>query len=383
MADGRIVAVGRSLAAPAGTREVDARGRWVTPGLIDVHSHMGGAPSGGSTSQAETNEMTGPLTGQLWIEHSVWPQDPSFQAALEGGVTTVQILPGSANLVGGRAVVLRNVPGISYRDMKFPGAVAGVKMACGENPKRVYGGRNQSPATRMGSIAVLRRAFMDAQEYSLQDDPKRDPHMETLVAILDGRLPVHMHCYRADDMLAMLDVADEFGFRITAFHHAVEAYKIAGVLAGRGVCAAMWHDWWGFKMEAYDGIQENLAMVDYPSGGCSIVHSDSPMLVQRLNQEAAKGMARGWSMGMDIPPERAIGWVTSNAARALGLRERVGTLAPGFIADVVIWNGSPFSAYALTEQVYMDGVLVFDRRRRPERPRSDFMLGQSLPEASP
>lgn len=383
MADGRIVAVGRGLAAPAGAHEIDARGRWITPGLIDVHSHMGGAPTGGSSTQVELNEMTSPVTAQLWAEHSVWPQDPSFQAALEGGVTTVQILPGSANLVGGRAVVVRNVPGASYRDMKFPGAVAGVKMACGENPKSVYGKRNQSPATRMGIVAVLRKTFADAREYRRQDNPKPDPQMETLAGILEGKVPVHMHCYRADDMITMLDIAEEFGFRITAFHHAVEAYKIAGLLAEKGVCAAMWHDWWGFKMEAYDGIQENLAMVDYPPGGCTIVHSDSALLVQQLNQEAAKGMVRGQRAGMEIPPERAIRWVTSNAARALGLDDRIGTLAPGLMADVVIWNGTPFSAYALADQVFMDGALVFDREHPPARPRSDFMLGQSLSEAAP
>lgn len=236
-----------------------------------------GAPSGGSISQVETNEMTGPVTGQLWIEHSVWPQDPSFQAALEGGVTTVRILSGSANLVGGRAVVLRNVPGISYRDMKFPGAVAGVKMACGENPKRVYGGRNQSPGDTDGQHRGAAQGIHGRARVSPPGRPQaRSAHGKPSSASWKARLPVHMYCYRADDMLAMLDVADEFGFRITAFHHAVEAYKIAGVLAGRGVCAAMWHDWWGFKMEAYDGIQENLAMVDYPSGGCPIVHSDSP-----------------------------------------------------------------------------------------------------------
>ena len=230
----------------------------------------------------------------------MWPQDPGFETALEGGVTTLQILPGSANLIGGRSVVVKNVAAVTYQAMKFPGAAYGVKMACGENPKRVYGGKNQAPSTRMGNVAGYRQAFADAQDYQQQWDkyrhdlaeynkkkadqsgkkakdkdggtdkdqaptpPKRDLKLETLAEVLQGNIRVHIHCYRSDEMATMLDVADEFGFKIAAFHHAVEAYKLADRLAERGVCAAMWADWWGFKMEAFDGIQENLPMVDYP-----------------------------------------------------------------------------------------------------------------------
>jgi len=389
LVEGRVAAVGHDLTAPPGARVIDAQGRWVTPGLIDIHSHVGVAPTPGVEGNDDGNEMTNPATPNVWIEHSIWPQDPAFETALEGGVTTLQILPGSANLIGGRSVVLKNVPAITYQAMKFPGAPYGLKMACGENPKRNYGEQHQSPATRMGSLAGFRQAFIEAQDYRRQldkaaKDPKsgpvkRDLKLETLAGVLKGDIRVHVHCYRADDMATMLDLADEFGFHIAAFHHGVEAYKIADQLGAKGVCAALWADWWGFKMEAFDGIQENLAFVDHARNGCAIVHSDSAQGIQRLNQEAAKAMARGVSMGFAIPPERAIRWLTSNPARALGLGDRVGSLEVGKMADAVIWSRDPFSVYALADQVFIDGVLLFDRQHPAAQPRSDFKVGQGTP----
>lgn len=416
--NGRIEAVGQGLSAPAGARIVNAQGRWVTPGLIDIHSHLGVYASPAVKGLDDGNEATNPVTANVWAEHSIWPQDPGFETALEGGVTTLQILPGSANLIGGRSAVVKNVPAVTYQAMKFPGAAYGLKMACGENPKRVYGEKNQAPSTRMGNVAGYRQAFADAQDYQQQWDkyqrdladynkkkaeqtkdgkqaksgadksggadkelsaplpPKRDLKLETLAEVLRGNIRVHVHCYRSDEMATMLDIADEFGFKITAFHHAVEAYKIADRLAEKGVCAAMWADWWGFKMEAYDGIQENLPMVDYPQNSCAIVHSDSQDGIQRLNQEAAKAMAHGARAGLTVPPERAIRWLTANPARSLGLEDRIGTLQAGKAADLVIWNGNPFSVYALAEQVFIDGALIFDREHPQAKPRSDFLLGQ-------
>lgn len=407
LVDGRIEAVGQNLSAPAGARIIDARGRWVTPGLIDVHSHLGVYPTPYVRAHSDGNEMTDPVTAHAWAEHAVWPQDPGLQAALEGGVTTLQVLPGSGNLIGGRGVTLKNVPATTYQAMKFPGAPHGLKMACGENPKRVYGSQSRSPMTRMGNVAGYRQAFADAQNYreslkkyerermeyekkkgkstgdeeaKLPTPPKRDLKLETLVAAMAGEIKVHVHCYRADEMATMMDLAQEFGFEIAAFHHAVEFYKLADELAEAGVCGAEWADWWGFKMEAFDGIQENIALTDRPPNGCAIVHSDSAEGIQRLNQEAAKALARGTHAGLEIPPERAIRWITSNAARALGIEQHTGTLEPGKMADVVIWNGTPFSVYALAEQVFIDGALVYDRARPPARPRSDFMLGQPVSE---
>ena len=326
LVDGRIAAVGRNLVAPAGAGVIDAAGRWVTPGIIDAHSHLGVYSVPRVNSANDGNEMSDPVTPNAWAEHGVWPQDPAFGAALEGGVTTLQILPGSANLIGGRGVVLKNVAATTYQAMKFPGAPQGLKMACGENPKRVYGSSQRTPMTRMGNVAGYRQAFADAQDYREQwkkyereraqyagklakggkdaegatppTPPKRDLRLETLVGAMEGEILVQIHCYRSDEMAIMLDMAEEFGFRIASFHHAVEAYKIADLLAARGVCAAEWADWWGAKMEVFDGIQENLALTDHPPGACAIVHSDSEEGIQRLNQEAGKAMARGVRAGL-------------------------------------------------------------------------------------
>ena len=322
--NGRIENVGQNISAPDGARVIEAQGRWVTPGLIDVHSHLGVYPSPSVNAHNDGNEMSDPVTPNVWAEHGVWPQDPGFETALEGGVTTLQILPGSGNLIGGRGVTLKNVAATTYQAMKFPGAPQGLKMACGENPKRAYGTLARAPMTRMGNVAGYRQAFADAQDYREQwrkyerelaehhkkskdeqeskDEgppvpPKRDLRAETLVGAMAGEIQVHIHCYRSDEMAIMLDLADEFGFKVAAFHHAVEAYKIADVLAAHEVCAAEWADWWGFKMEAFDGVPENLPLTDYPPQGCAIVHSDSSEGIQRLNQEAAKAMARGRRAG--------------------------------------------------------------------------------------
>ncbi|PJK06868.1 amidohydrolase [Lysobacteraceae bacterium NML95-0200] len=382
MAEGKIVAVGNGISAPENVIRVDARGKWVTPGIIDVHSHLGVYPSPAASAHSDGNEMTAPVTAQVWAEHSIWPQDPGFATALAGGVTSLQILPGSANLIGGRGVTLKNVYSTSYQGMKFPGAPWGLKMACGENPKRVYGNKG-GPSTRMGNIAGFRAAFIEAAEYlkkqeAGKDSGKRDLKQETLAATLNGDILVHNHCYRADEMAIMLDLAKEFGFRISAFHHGVEAYKLADRLAAEGVCAALWADWWGFKMESFDGIQENLLLVDRAPGGCAIVHSDSGEGIQRLNQEAAKIIANGRRIGIDITPEHAIRWLTSNAAKSMGIDHLTGSLEPGKMADVVLWNGNPFSSYALAEQVYIDGARLYDRADVRLQPQSDFLLGQEL-----
>lgn len=398
LVDGKVAKVGSQLTAPAGSVQIDAAGKWVTPGIIDVHSHLGVYASPGMRAHSDGNEMNNAVTAQVWAEHAVWPQDPGFGAALAGGVTTLQILPGSGNLIGGRGVTLKNVAALDYQSMKFPGAPQGLKMACGENPKRAYGSRNQAPMTRMGNVAGYRAAFQEASEYRNKRDAqakgakgrrgkssdkgsaagKRDLRMDTLAEVLDGDIQVHVHCYRADEMMVMLDLAREFEFDIAAFHHGVEAYKIADTLAQEGVCAAVWADWWGFKMEAYDGIVENAAIVDRPQDSCAIIHSDSAEGIQRLNQEAGKVMGHARAAGMDVPPERAIRWLTSNAAESLGVADRVGTLEPGKMADVVIWDRDPFSVYAQAQQVFIDGALLYDRNDPQRRPVTDFMLGQEV-----
>ena len=386
MQDGKIQAVGKGLAAPQGTLSVDATGKWITPGIIDVHSHLGVYASPGIDATSDGNEATNAVTANVWAEHSVWPQDAGFAKALAGGVTSLQILPGSANLVGGRSVILKNVAATTVQAMKFPDAPYGIKMACGENPKRVYGEKG-GPSTRMGNMAGYREAFIDAQDYRKQWDayeaggrrgeaPTQNLRNETLAGVMRGDITVNIHCYRADEMAQMIDLSREFGFKISSFHHGVEAYKLADVLGRENICGALWADWWGFKLEAYDGIEENIALVDRAPGGCAVVHSDSSEGVQRLNQEAAKVMASAKRVNIDIAPEHAIRWLTSNAAKALRIDDKTGSLQAGKMADVVVWNGTPFTTYAKAEKVYIDGALLYDRSNRALQPRVDFILGQ-------
>jgi len=387
--DGKVVAVGTAIDAPADATVLDATGKWVTPGIIDAHSHLGVYPSPGVAGQADGNEATDPNTAEVQAEHSVWPQDPQFALALAGGVTALQVLPGSANLFGGRGVTLKNVPARDVYSMKFPGAPYGLKMACGENPKRVYGEKGRSPGTRMGNVAGYRAAWIraarylrDWEEYQRKSEagaadlraPDRDLELDTLAGVLAGDILVQNHCYRADEMVTMIEVAREFDYRISAFHHAVEAYKIADVLAANGICADVWADWWGFKMEAFDGIRENAALLE-AAGACAVIHSDSAHGIQRLNQEAAKAMAAGNRIGLGLREEDAIRWLTSNPAKSLGIDALTGTLEPGKMADVVVWSGNPFSVYSHAEKVYIDGALAFDRNEATHPPSSDFALG--------
>jgi imidazolonepropionase-like amidohydrolase len=389
--DGKIAAVGVGL-PDDGLEVVDAAGKWLTPGIIDVHSHLGAYPSPGVASTSDGNEMTSPNTAQVWVEHSVWPQDPQFPLALAGGVTSLQILPGSANLFGGRGVTLKNVPSRTVQGMKFPGAKPALKMACGENPKRVYGSKGQSPATRMGNIAGFRAAWAKArhtldernrQAAAADDDaepakpPEPDLAQDTLIGVLEGDILIHNHCYRADEMAWMIDVGKEYGFQITAFHHAVEAYKIADLLAAEGICSAMWADWWGFKLEAFDGISENVALVDQ-AGACAIVHSDSAVGIQRLNQEAAKALAAAQRQGMPLDEADAMTWITLNPAKALAIDDQTGSIEVGKAADLVLWNASPFSVYSQAEQVYIDGYRYYDRNDPARQPVTDFELDQTV-----
>jgi len=384
-ADGKVQAVGRNLATPARAVVIDGTGKWVTPGVIDVHSHLGDYPSPAVKALSDGNEMTSPTTPEVWAEHSVWPQDPGFSRALaNGGVTTLQILPGSANLMGGRSVVVKNVYARTTQGMKFPGAPYGFKMACGENPKRVYGAKGREPSTRMGNIAVDRETWQQAVEYKRHwdkyekeggDPPARSLAMDTLTGVLDGKILVHNHCYRADEMANVIDMSKEFGYHVTAFHHGVEAYKVADLLKANDICAVVWADWYGFKMESYDGIPENLAILQ-KTGTCAMIHSDDENGIQRLNQEVAKAQAAGRRAGILIPDEVAWEWLSINPAKALGIADKTGSLKPGKMADVVLWNGNPLSVYTRPDKVWVDGALLYDAHDPKRRPVSDFELGQ-------
>ena len=401
MVDGRIAAVGATVDAPANATVVDVTGRWVTPGVIDTHSHLGVYASPGVQAHSDGNEATQPNTAEVWAEHSVWPHDPGFTRALEGGVTSMQILPGSANLFGGRSVTLKNVPSRTVQGMKFPGAPYGLKMACGENPKRVYGTRG-GPATRMGNMAGYRAAWIRAAEYRRKTDSEarqgtasggdaatgrqgsapggpaggttRDLELETLAGVLRGEILVHNHCYRGDEMAQMIDLAREFGYRIRSFHHGVEAYKVRDLMARDSISGSLWADWGGFKLEALDFTRANVAMV-HQAGGIAVVHSDDPTGIQKLNQEAAKAMQAGRAAGIQVSENDALRWITYNAAWALGIHDRVGTLEAGKNADVVVWSHNPFSVYARADQVFIDGALIYDRMNRNRQPRTDFEVG--------
>jgi imidazolonepropionase-like amidohydrolase len=374
--NGKIQAIGLRLVTD-GAKEIDGTGKYVTPGIIDNHSHMGVYPAPSVRTSSDGNEATNPVTSEVWAEHSVWTQDPQYKLALAGGITTFHVLPGSANLFGGRGVTLKNVSANTVPEMKFPNAPHSLKMACGENPKRVYSSRG--PSTRMGNVAGYRNAWIGAENYKeqLERDPShRDIRNETLAGVLDGEILVHNHCYRADEMATMINIGEEFGYKVSTFHHGVEAYKIADLLADEGICAALWADWWGFKHEAYDMSIANIAIVDQARGGtgCAIVHSDDESGIQRLNQEAAKALAAGRRAGFEISEGRAMTWITKNPAKSLGILDQTGTLDMGKDADVVIWSGNPFSVYTKAEQVYIDGALAFDKATN-FMPHTDFDLG--------
>ena len=417
---GKIHAVGAPGEVDVPTETADRRELGevvITPGIIDTHSHMGVYASPGLTGLSDGNEAVNPITPYVRAEDGFWPQDPQLAHALAGGVTSAQILPGSANLIGGRSFTIKLRPGArSAEDLRFAGAPAGLKMACGENPKRVYGDKG-GPSTRMGNVAGYRKAFEEAVEYQRKWDayqrklavwetkearkrrrggdepgeetspdrgrnrteeerpepPPRDFGLETLASVLDGDILVHMHCYRADEMSLMMEFAASYGFEIRSFHHAVEAYKIADRLAANDTAVSIWADWWGFKAEAYDGIRENAALVT-KAGGRAIIHSDSPTGIQRLNQEAGKALYAGRKAGIELSDEQALAWLTINPAWALGVDDRTGSLEAGKDADIVVWNGTPFSVYAQAQQVFIDGEQVYDRAAE-DRPQSDFDLG--------
>jgi imidazolonepropionase-like amidohydrolase len=386
---GKIAAVGAHLSKDIGARLIDAHGRWVTPGVIDVHSHNGTYVlplTDIDTASSDVSELSDPNAADTRIEDGINVQDTGFSRALEGGVTTMQVLPGSDPIFSGRSVILHPIPATHVAAMKVPDAPQGFKMACGENPKSTDADAHRGPTSRQGEIAYIREAFMAAQDYrtawglyaagKAAAPPKRDLKLEALAGILAGDIHVHMHCYRSDDMATMLSVAHEFGFTIAAFHHAAEAYKIPVLLRDAGICAAVWGDWWGFKMEALDGVRANAAMLDR-AGVCVAMHSDSPLSGQRLTIEAAKAGAAGRAIGIDIPPERMIMWVTSNAARILHMQDRIGTLAPGYDADLVLWSGNPFSIYSHADLVVIDGAVVRDRSAPPSHSPSDFELGRT------
>jgi imidazolonepropionase-like amidohydrolase len=362
--DGKIAAVGESVNAPSGAVVIDAGGRYLTPGIVDCHSHI--------ALDDDVNEATSPITPQMMMKDAFDYQDKAIYRALAGGVTTSLLLHGSANMIGGQAVVIKHKYGASRDEMLFPNAPQSIKFASGENPKRVYGSRDQLPSTRMGNFEVQREALVQAQDYMREWDaynekikrnkddkdatpPKRDLKLEALADVLRGKIMVQIHIYRADEMLTEIAMAKEFGYKIRAFHHALEAYKVPDEIAANNIAIATFADWWGYKQEAWDAIPWNATMV-MRKGVRVAIKSDSEDYTRRLNQEAAKTMRYGGAT-----EEEALKMITLNPAWIVGVDDRVGSIDIGKDADLVLWDGYPLSTTGVPEKVLIDGDVYFDR----------------------
>src|SRR5262245_44166381 len=370
MRDGKIAAVGANAQVPAGATVVDGTGKFVSPGIIDAHSHIANdAINEGATA---VSSMTG--MGQV-----LNPMDMGIQRDLAGGVTVANILHGSANPIGGKTVVIKLRWGVKKGDdLLMQGAPPGIKFALGENPKRP--GANQQtprryPATRQGVEFVIRDAFTRAKAYqkSWQDydkakaagqdvmAPRRDLQLDALVEVLDGKRLVHCHSYRADEILMMIRLADEMGFKVATFQHVLEGYKVAKEMAAHGAGGSTFSDWWGYKIEAVDAIPYNAAIMTR-KGVVVSINSDSAEHSRRLNTEAAKSIKWG-----GLTEDEAFAMVTINPAKQLRIDNRVGSLEAGKDADVVVWNHHPLSSYAIVDRAYIDGTLYYNRATEDAR----------------
>jgi imidazolonepropionase-like amidohydrolase len=362
--DGKIAGFGNNVSAPASATVIDAGGKYVTPGIVDSHSHM--------ALRDDVNEATNPVVPHMRMIDAFDYTDKAIYRALAGGVTSALLLHGSADMIGGQAVVIKTKYGLGRDDLLFKGAPQSIKFASGENPKRVFGEKQQLPSTRMGNFAVQRQALLDAREYIRDWDeynakvrrgdkdakaPKRDLKLEALADVLRGKMLVQIHCYRADEFLTEMAMAKEFGYKVRAFHHALEAYKVPDQIAAEGVGIATFADWWGYKHEAWDAIPWNAVMAMRKGVKVSI-KSDSNDYMRRLNQEAAKAMRYGGAT-----EDEALRMITLNAAWIMGVDDRVGSIDTGKDADLVIWEGYPLSSYGVPEKVFIDGELFFDRAR--------------------
>lgn len=369
--DGRIAAIGTSLQAPAGATVVDATGKYVMPGIIDPHSHM---------MLDAINEGALSVTSMVRVTDALNPTAVNIYRALAGGVTSANLLHGSANTIGGQNATVKLKYGRTAQEMMFPGAPPGIKFALGENvtqksrqeSNRAAGRELRYPATRMGQEQVLRDAFMRASDYrDTWNDyrarlakgerglvaPRRDLELEPLVEVMEGKRLVHAHSYRADEMLMILDLAKDFGFRVQTLQHGLEGYKIATEIAEHGAGLSTFADFWSYKIEAYDAIPYNVAIA-MRHGVVTTLNSDSDERIRRLNVDAAKMMRYG-----GLTEEEALRTITYNGAVQLGVSDRVGSIEVGKDADVAIWNGHPLSVYSSAETVFIDGEIFFDQER--------------------
>ncbi len=367
--NGKIAEVGKSVRVPAGATVIDATGMYVTPGIIDCHSHI--AIDGG------VNEGSISVSSMARIEDVIDPDDIDIYRDLAGGVTSANILHGSANPIGGTNAVIKLRWGKDARGLLFEGAPPGIKFALGENPKRSNfnpppGTARRYPNTRMGVMDVIRQAFIEAREYEKQWDdyrkrsaageknliaPPRNLTLDPLVEILEGKRLVHAHSYRADEILQLIRLAEEFGFKIATFQHVLEGYKVADEIAKHGAGASTFSDWWAYKVEAYDAIPYNAALMT-ERGVVVSINSDSAEEARHLNQEAGKTMKFG-----GLSETEALKLVTLNPAKQLHIDNRVGSIEAGKDADLVIFDKHPLSVYAVPQKVLIDGEVYFDRQQ--------------------
>jgi imidazolonepropionase-like amidohydrolase len=359
--DGKIKEAGKTVNAPATARRIDASGRFIMPGIVDSHSHT--AISGG------VNEGGPSVTAQVRIADVLNPEDIDLYRAAAGGVTTLNVLHGSANAIGGENATIKTKYGRPVQDLLVPGAPLGLKMALGENPKRSNFAAPvpRFPATRMGVENVIRESFLAAREYKRGWDefkngqrkvaPERNLTLDTLAGVLSGEVLVHAHCYRADEIAMLLDLADEFGFKIRSLQHVLEGYKVADKIRKHGAGASTFADYWGYKMEAFDGTAYNAALL-VKAGVRTAVNSDDDERARRLYHEAAKAMKYG-----GLTENEALRLITTEPAWMLGLEKRIGAIEPGMDADLAVFNAHPFSAYARVEMTIADGQIIFDRER--------------------
>jgi len=367
--DGKIAAVGPSVKVPEGANVVDATGQYVMPGIIDCHSHI--------AVDGEVNEGSISVSSMVNIADVLNPEDKDIYWDLASGVTAANVLHGSANAIGGQTVVIKLRWGQPASKLLFEGALPGIKFALGENPKRSNfppppGVPRRYPTTRLGVEDVIREAFTEAREYKKTWDdynrrkvagetnlipPRRDLKFEPLVEVLEGKRYVHSHCYRADEILMLIRVANEFGFKVKTFQHVLEGYKVAKEIAAHGAGASTFSDWWAYKVEAYDAIPYNAALMTQ-RGVVVSVNSDDAEEARHLNQEAAKMMRYG-----GLSEVEALKLVTLNPAVQLGIEKRVGSIDAGKDADLVIYDKHPLSIYAVAQKTLIDGQVYFDRKR--------------------
>ncbi len=390
--NGKISGVGKNLKASANARVIDGTDKFVMPGIVDCHSH---------SMLDAINEGTLSVTSMARTRDALNPNDIDLYRALAGGVTSLNLLHGSANAIGGLNTVVKIKYGRPVDEFIFPGAMPGIKFALGENPKRSNfnpqpGQQRRYPATRMGVEEVIREAFARARDYKKGWDeyreatsrgeknlipPRRDLQLEPLVEVLEGKRLVHAHCYRADEILMLIRVADDFGFKIKTFQHTLEGYKVAKEIAQHGAGASIFADQWAYKIEAYDAIPYNAAIMT--RAGVSVsMNSDSDERARRLNIEAAKAMRYG-----DLTEEEALKTITWNPAWQLGIQNRVGSIEVGKDADLAIWNGHPLSVYSRVDTTFVDGEILFDRQQdlagRAEFLKERARLEQAEPNRPP